>query len=115
MTAKRIRDPKGGLTAFGRKVFRRRDGAILRPGVKGAADTPTKARRKGSFLRRFFANPRGPMKKPSGEPTRLALSAAAWGEPDLAHRLGHLADLLDGRLVDPLWRAFAARALQVAA
>ena len=41
--------------------------------------------------------------------------AAAWGEPDLAHRLGHLADLLDGRLVDPLWRAFAARALQVAA
>lgn len=81
MTAKRIRDPKGGLTAFGRKVFRRRDGAILRPGVKGAADTPTKARRKGSFLRRFFANPRGPMKKPSGEPTRIALSAAAWGEP----------------------------------
>ena len=41
--------------------------------------------------------------------------ASAWGEPDLAHRLGHLADLLDGRLVDPLWRAFAARALQVAA
>lgn len=77
----KIRDPKGGLTAFGRKVFRRRDGAILRPGVKGAADTPTKARRKGSFLRRFFANPRGPMKKPSGEPTRIALSAAAWGEP----------------------------------
>lgn len=81
MTAKRIRDPKGGLTAYGRKVFRRREGANLRPGVKGAADTPTKARRKGSFLRRFFANPRGPMKKPSGEPTRLALSAAAWGEP----------------------------------
>jgi hypothetical protein len=41
--------------------------------------------------------------------------AAAWGEPDLAPRLRHRADLLDGRLVDPLWRAFAARALQVAA
>jgi hypothetical protein len=41
--------------------------------------------------------------------------AAAWGEPDLAQRLGHRADLLDARLVDPLWRAFAARALQVAA
>lgn len=40
---------------------------------------------------------------------------AAWGEPDLAQRLRHRADLLDGRLVDPLWRAFAARALQVAA
>jgi hypothetical protein len=41
--------------------------------------------------------------------------AAAWGEPDLAVRLRHRADLLDGRLVDPLWRVFAARALQVAA
>jgi hypothetical protein len=40
--------------------------------------------------------------------------AAAWGEPDLARRLRHRADLLDARLVDPLWRTFAARALQVA-
>ena len=41
--------------------------------------------------------------------------ASAWGEPELAQRLRHRADLLDARLVDPLWRAFAARALQVAA
>jgi len=41
--------------------------------------------------------------------------AAAWGEPDLAAQLRHRADLLDARLVDPLWRAFAARALQAAA
>ncbi len=41
--------------------------------------------------------------------------AASWGEPDPAQRLHHRADLLDSRLVDPLWRAFAARALQVAA
>ena len=41
--------------------------------------------------------------------------AAAWGEPDLAQRLRHRADLLDGRLVAPLWRAFTARALLVAA
>lgn len=41
--------------------------------------------------------------------------ASAWGEADLAQRLRHRADLLDGRLVDPLWRGFAARALQVAA
>jgi hypothetical protein len=40
---------------------------------------------------------------------------AAWGEPDLTQRLRHGADLLEARLVDPLWRAFAARALQVAA
>jgi hypothetical protein len=44
-----------------------------------------------------------------------AVRAAGWGEPDLARRLRHRADLLDARLVDPLWRAFAARALQVAA
>lgn len=41
--------------------------------------------------------------------------ASVWGEPDMARRLRHRADLLDARLVDPLWRAFAARALQVAA
>ena len=41
--------------------------------------------------------------------------AADCGESDLAERLRHRADLLDARLVDPLWRGFAARALQVAA
>ena len=44
-----------------------------------------------------------------------AVRAADWRETDLAERLRHRADLLDARLVDPLWRAFAARALQVAA
>ncbi|AMV17606.1 DUF6321 domain-containing protein [Planctomyces sp. SH-PL14] len=75
------KDPKGGLTAAGRKAFRRKEGAHLRPGVKGPADTPEKMRRKGSFLRRHFANPRGPMKDENGEPTQLALSAHAWDEP----------------------------------
>lgn len=41
--------------------------------------------------------------------------ATDWNETDLAQRLRHRADLLDARLVDPLWRAFAARALQIAA
>ena len=76
-----LKDPKGGLTAAGRRHFNQTEGANLKPGVKGAADTPQKMRRKGSFLTRFFTNPSGPMKKPNGEPTRLALSAAAWGEP----------------------------------
>jgi hypothetical protein len=76
-----IKDPKGGLTAAGRRHFKETEGANLKPGVRGAADTPEKMRRKGSFLTRFFTNPSGPMKKPNGEPTRLALSAAAWGEP----------------------------------
>jgi hypothetical protein len=76
-----LKDPKGGLTAAGRKFFKRTEGADLKPGVKGAANTPEKMRRKGSFLTRFFTNPSGPMKDDRGRPTRLALSAAAWGEP----------------------------------
>lgn len=76
-----LRDPKGGLTAAGRKHFAKTEGSNLKPGVKGPADTPEKMRRKGSFLVRFFSNPRGPMKDENGKPTRLALSAAAWGEP----------------------------------
>lgn len=77
----RLKDPKGGLTAAGRRHFKRTEGANLKPGVKGAADTPEKMRRKGSFLTRFFTNPSGPMTDEKGRPTRLALSAAAWGEP----------------------------------
>lgn len=77
---KKLRDPKGGLTAAGRAHFKKKEGANLKPGVKGAADTPDKMRRKGSFLTRFFTNPSGPMKDEKGRPTRLALSAAAWGE-----------------------------------
>ncbi len=49
--------------------------------MKGAADTPEKKLRKGSFLRRHYANPPGPVVDDSGEPTRQALQAAAWGEP----------------------------------
>lgn len=74
------KDPKGGLTAEGREYFAEKEGSHLRPGVRGKADTPEKKVRKGSFLRRHFANPRGPMEK-DGQPTRLALSAQAWGEP----------------------------------
>lgn len=80
MTKKPLKDPKGGLTAAGRAHFKRTEGANLKPGVKGAADTPDKMRRKGSFLTRFYTNPSGPLVK-NGKPTRLALAAAAWGEP----------------------------------
>lgn len=76
-----LKDPKGGLTAAGRRHFNRTQGSKLKPGVKGPANTPEKMRRKGSFLTRFFTNPSGPMKDEKGRPTRLALSAAAWGEP----------------------------------
>lgn len=44
-----------------------------------------------------------------------ARRALDWREPDLAKRLRHRAELLEARLVDPLWRSFAARALDLAA
>lgn len=77
-----LKDPKGGLTAAGRAHFKKTEGANLKPGVKGPADTVEKQGRKGSFLRRHFANPNaGPLTDGKGKPTRHALSAAAWGEP----------------------------------
>lgn len=74
------RDPKGGLTAKGRAFFAERDGLNLKAGVTGPANTPEKMKRKGSFLVRTFTHPRGPMVDDDGQPTRLALSAHAWGE-----------------------------------
>ncbi|MEO8245409.1 MAG: DNA repair protein RadC [bacterium] len=44
-----------------------------------------------------------------------ASSTSGWQEQGLSQKLRQRADLLEARLVDPLWRAFAARALQVAA
>lgn len=75
-----LKDPNGGLTPAGRKAFLEKDGAHLRPGVKGPADTPEKMKRKGSFLRRHYATLRGPLLDEHGKPTRLALAARAWGE-----------------------------------
>ena len=57
---KRLKDPRGGLTQAGRAHFKRKEGSNLKPGVKGAADTPEKKRRKGSFLTRFFTNQEAP-------------------------------------------------------
>ena len=75
------KDPKGGLTEKGREFFAETQGSHLKPGVKGKADTPEKMQRKGSFLRRHYANPPGPVVDDKGQPTRQALQAAAWGEP----------------------------------
>ena len=73
-----LRDPEGGLTAAGRRHFNETEGSNLKPGVDGPADTPSKMRRKGSFLTRFFTNPSGPMKDEKGRPTRKALSLKRW-------------------------------------
>ncbi|CCD97742.1 DUF6321 domain-containing protein [Bradyrhizobium sp. STM 3809] len=81
---KREKDPRGGLTAAGRRAFAERDGAQLRPGVTKAMSemTPQDMRRKGSWAVRFYGrDPLPPLVDAKGRPTRLALSAHAWGEP----------------------------------
>ena len=81
---KATRNPKGGLTAAGRKRLRRTEGARLRPGVKKTRQsdmTPDEMRRKGSWAVRFYGRKRLPALVTSdGKPTRFALTAAAWGE-----------------------------------
>jgi hypothetical protein len=78
------KDPKGGLTAAGRKAFAKKDGAHLKPGVtkKASEMTPTEMRRKGSWAVRFYGRAKlPPLVDSEGRPTRHALSAHAWGEP----------------------------------
>jgi hypothetical protein len=86
MTKKRstLRDPHGGLTAAGRKMFRRKQGSHLKPGVRKPVSEMSLAgmRRKGSWAVRFFGRSgRLPPLMKSGRPTRYALTAAAWSEP----------------------------------
>jgi Domain of unknown function (DUF6321) len=81
---RRLKDPKGGLTAAGRKYFKARFGSVLLPGVrkKYRDMTPKDMRRKGSWATRFYGR-KGklpPLVDTKNRPTRYALSAAAWGE-----------------------------------
>ena len=78
------KDPRGGLTAAGRKAFARKEGAHLKPGVtkKVSEMTPQEMRRKGSWAVRFYGRAKlPPLVDRDGRPTRHALSAHAWGEP----------------------------------
>jgi Domain of unknown function (DUF6321) len=80
----REKDPKGGLTAAGRRAFAKKDGAHLKPGVtrKQSEMTPQDMRRKGSWAVRFYGRKKlPPLVDRQGKPTRHALSAHAWGEP----------------------------------
>lgn len=83
-TKRALENPKGGLTAAGRKAFEQKDGAHLKPGVtkKQSDMTPSEMRRKGSWAVRFYGRKSmPPLVDRNGEPTRHALSAHAWGEP----------------------------------
>lgn len=75
---KQDQDPRGGLSAAGRRKYAAA-GQHLRPGVR-VIRSREDLRRKGSFLRRFYAREHIPPLWKNGEPTRYALAAAAWGE-----------------------------------
>lgn len=79
-----LKDPRGGLTAAGRRWYREKFGARLKPGVKKPAARMSldEMRRKGSWAARFYGRfgPLPPLVDAKGRPTRFALSAAAWGE-----------------------------------
>lgn len=78
------KDPRGGLTAAGRREFARRDGSHLKPGVRKSSSQMTleDMRRKGSWATRFYGRKKlPPLVDAKGNPTRHALSAHAWGEP----------------------------------
>jgi Domain of unknown function (DUF6321) len=80
----REKDPRGGLTAAGRRAFAKKDGTHLKPGVtrKLSEMTPQDMRRKGSWAVRFYGRTKlPPLVDAEGRPTRHALSAHGWGEP----------------------------------
>lgn len=80
----REKDPRGGLTAAGRRAFAKKDRAHLKPGVTKTVSemTPQDMRRKGSWAVRFYGREKlPPLVDAKGRPTRHALSAHAWGEP----------------------------------
>lgn len=74
-----MKDPKGGLTAEGRKKM----GGNLKPGVKNYSDASTSDKKRWiSWALRFYGQDNyPPLVDDKGEPTRFALTAAAWGEP----------------------------------
>ncbi len=80
-----LKDPKGGLTAAGRRAYRLKQGSRLKPGVKKAERDMSldDMRRKGSWAARFYGRDGDlpPLLDKNGKPTRFALTAAAWGEP----------------------------------
>ncbi|WP_245287778.1 DUF6321 domain-containing protein [Bradyrhizobium sp. URHA0013] len=89
------KDPRGGLTAAGRKAFARKQGAHLRPGVTKTASemTPQEMRRKGSWAVRFYGRAKlPPLVDAKGRPTRrlvgacLARAGSENGGGGTAHR-----------------------------
>ena len=83
MAKAKYKNPKGGLSAAGRRYYKRTEGANLKPGVKNysKASTADKKRWVRWALRFAGRSTIPPLRKPNGEPTRFALMFTAWGEP----------------------------------
>lgn len=75
---KSYKNPKGGLSAYGRARINRATGSNLRPPVKGRPDSLSEYRRKGSFLVRMGSG-RGRLFDSKGRKTRLKLALEVWG------------------------------------
>jgi hypothetical protein len=75
---KSYKNPKGGLSAYGRARINRATGSNLRPPVKGRPDTLSEYRRKGSFLVRMGSS-QGRLFDSKGRKTRLKLALEVWG------------------------------------
>lgn len=79
-TKKEGQNAKGGLNAKGRKSLKAQ-GQNIKPGVKNYSKASTADKKRWiSWALRFYSDPKGPMLDKSGNPTRLALMATAWGE-----------------------------------
>lgn len=76
------KNSKGGLNQKGRDSYNHAHGGHLKAPVKSGVNP-----RRVSFAARF-AGISGPMKKPDGKPTRLALALKAWGfsSKEAAHK-----------------------------
>lgn len=70
---KEHKSPSGGLSAAGRKYFKRKDGSNLKAPVKEGVNP-----RRVSFAARF-AGMSGPLVDEKGRPTRLKLALKKWG------------------------------------
>jgi hypothetical protein len=78
MPAKKHQSPSGGLNAAGRRYYKRKTGANLKPPVTGKVKRGSKAAgRRKSFCARM-SGVKGAMKKPNGKPTRKALALRKW-------------------------------------
>ena len=73
MVKKKYQNPKGGLNAAGRSLFKTTEGANLKRPLKSGTSP-----RRVSFAARC-GGMKGPMKDSKGRPTRKALALRAWG------------------------------------